>query len=350
MRRKLTRQPGILVLGDINVDIMGRVKAWPRPGEDCLSQKLEIRCGGVGANCALSLARWGAAPRLLGCVGRDIFSDYVLKVLRESHVDVRRVQRTGAAMTGIFYINVTPDGERTFFGGRGANALLREPSRKARTDLREQPRRTSRATSFLDPGPEQAAKYLIKAIHARGGWVSLDVGMEPSQAIPRKILQIARSVDILLVSLDEAAALTGTRNPLQAFASLRKAGAREVVLKVGPRGCLIEEGGQPVLVPSFSVRSVDSTGAGDAFVAAFLQARLRGWPAIEAAIAANAAGALATTVVGAGQNLPGEREVAALLSAQRLKGKWDEPRKRALARLQHGNWHARSPRRRRSSK
>ncbi len=115
MRRKSIRQPSIVVLGDINVDIMGRVKVWPQPGEDCLAQKLEIRCGGVGANCAFGLARWGAASRLVGCVGRDTFSDYVLKLLRESSVDVRDVQRTGAATTGIFYINVTPDGERTFF-------------------------------------------------------------------------------------------------------------------------------------------------------------------------------------------------------------------------------------------
>jgi sugar/nucleoside kinase (ribokinase family) len=100
-----------------------------------------------------------------------------------------------------------------------------------------------------------------------------------------------------------------------------------------------------VVVPSFSVRAKDSTGAGDAFVAAFLQARLRGWPAIESAIAANAAGALATTVVGAGQNLPGEREVAALLSAQPLKGKWDEPRKQVLACMQRSHLF----RRRRSS-
>jgi hypothetical protein len=62
---------------------------------------------------------------------------------------------------------------------------------------------------------------------------------------------------------------------------------------------------------------------------------LRCWPAIEGAIAANAAGALATTVVGAGQNLPGEREVEALLRAQRLKGKWDEARKRVLAHLKY---------------
>ena len=334
MLRKTIRQPRILVLGDINVDIMGRVRAWPRPGEDCLAQKLEIRCGGVGANCALSLASWGVAPRMIGCVGHDVFGKYVLNVLREHMVDALRVQRTTAATTGMFYINVTPDGERTFFGGRGANARLRLPRRSAAL--------TKGAAAvhlaghcLLDPGPAQAAKYLIKAIHARGGWISLDVGMEPSNSIPQKILQIIRSVDILLISLDEAAALTRTRDPFRAFASLRKAGAREVVLKVGRRGCLISENGRPVLVPSFSVRSVDSTGAGDAFVAAFLQARLRGWPTIEGAVAANAAGALATTVVGAGQNLPGLREVAALLGAQRIPGKWDEARKRVLARLKH---------------
>jgi 2-dehydro-3-deoxygluconokinase len=233
----------------------------------------------------------------------------------------------------MFYINVTPDGERTFFGGRGANAELRLPPHKAGRTMGAVAAHLA-GHSFLDRGSAQVAKHLSKAIHARGGWVSLDVGMEPSKSIPQKILQMARRVDILLVSLDEAAALTGTRDPFRALASLRKAGAREVVLKVGRRGCLISESGRPLLVPSFVVRAVDSTGAGDAFVAAFVQARLRGWPTIEGAIAANAAGALATTVVGAGQNLPGQREVTALLSAQRLKGKWDEVRKRVLARLQ----------------
>jgi sugar/nucleoside kinase (ribokinase family) len=334
MNGKPTRQPSIVVLGDINVDIIGRVKSWPEPGEDCLAQKLEMRCGGVGANCAFGLARWGASARLLGCVGDDIFSEYVLKILRASNVDTRSVQRTTAAMTGMFYINVTPDGERTFFGGRGANALLRLPFRSAGLTTGTAAAHIA-GHSFLDRGPEKAAKHLIKAIHACAGWVSLDVGMEPSKAIPQKILQMARSVDILLVSLDEAAALTGTRDPFKAFAALRRAGAREVVLKVGRRGCLISESDRPALVPSFSVRAKDSTGAGDAFVAAFLQARLRCWPAIEGAIAANAAGALATTVVGAGQNLPGEREVEALLRAQRLKGKWDEARKRVLAHLKY---------------
>jgi ribokinase len=325
----------ILVLGDVNVDIMGRVRAWPEPGDDCLATKLEMHCGGVGANCALGLAGWGAPVRLVGCVGRDLFGDYVLKALDAGGVDVCRVQRTTAALTGMFYINVTPDGERTFFGSRGANGLLRV--------LSHEPAWTKRASalhlaghSFLDPGAEKTAKRLMKAIHANGGWVSLDVGMEPSKAIPRKILQMSSKVDILLLSLDEAAALVGTRKPFEAFARLRKAGAREVVLKLGKRGSMIAEHGTPVVVPSFSVRTVDSTGAGDAFLAGFLQARLRGWSVAEGAVAANAAGALAASVVGAGENLPSVRDITAFLRVQRMKAPWDRVRLCVLERLQRG--------------
>jgi ribokinase len=236
----------------------------------------------------------------------------------------------------MFYINVTPDGERTFFGGRGANGLLRMPSRGASLTNRASAAHLA-GHGFLNPGPERAAKQLMNAIHACGGWVSLDVGMEPSKAIPRKILQMSNKVDILLLSLDEAAALTETRKPLEAFSRLRKAGAREVVLKLGKQGCMIAEDGTPVVVPSFSVRTVDSTGAGDAFLAGFLQARLRGWSAAEGALAANAAGALAASIVGAGENLPGARDIAAFLRTRRLAARWDAVRLRVLARLEHSH-------------
>src|SRR5580658_1777510 len=174
MRNRAGRdRPGILVLGDVNVDIMGRVRAWPEPGEACLSTKLEMHCGGVGGNCALGLARWGVPVRRLGCVGRDLFGDYVRKALDAGGVDVRLVQRSGAALTGMFYINVTPDGERTFFGGRGANGLLQLPRSNAALTTGTAGAHIA-GHSSLDRGPAHAAAYLIKAIHVRGGWVSLD--------------------------------------------------------------------------------------------------------------------------------------------------------------------------------
>ncbi len=332
MRRGKHGGEEIIVLGDINADIIARVSSWPEPGGECLAERVELHCGGVGANCALALRQWGIAARLIGCVGKDDFGGALLKTLAENGVDVKCIQRTGKAMTGLLYINVTPDGQRTFFGSRGANCLVdRQSSGSA---LWKRAKAASlMGYSFLDPRPASAARQLLGAMRARGGWVSLDVGMEPSNKIPRQILRVAKQVDLLFVSSEEAAALTGRRDPREALARLRKAGARDVVMKLGKRGCLILEEGVVRQVPSFAVRAVDSTGAGDAFTAAFLQARLRGWPVVEAGLAANAAGAAAASVVGAGEKSPTLREITRLLRTQRLREPWDAARLRVLRRL-----------------
>jgi ribokinase len=335
-RNQTRPKAAIVVIGDINVDMLGRAKSWPKPGQDCLAPQLEMHCGGVGANSAMALARWGIDVRLAGCVGRDRFGDYVLEHLARAGVNTRWVERTAETMTGFFYINVTPDGERTFFGSRAANGRvgkLRDPQALCNGAAAAH----LVGYNFLNPGPARAARKIAHTIHARGGWVSLDVGMAPSQQIPEKILQIVPSVDILLLSADEATLLTGARDPRRAFAALARAGAREVVLKLGKSGCLISSKGGLEHVPSFDVKMVDSTGAGDAFVAGFLQARLRGWALEEAALAATAGGAAAVSFVGAGEKLPGSREVASLLRSQRLRGKWDAVRRSTLARFQNRN-------------
>ena len=332
MRGKTADAGSILVLGDINVDLLARTKAWPQPGHDCLTPRLEWHCGGVGANCALALARWGVPVRLLGCVGRDPFGDRLFGSLEQGGVDPRWVQRTAEAMTGLMYISVTPNGQRTFFGCRGANGFVRRLAANSRFF------KGARAAhlvgyNFLNPLTEQTAKQILRIVHARRGWVSLDVGMAPSMQVPQKILRAGRNVDILFASRDEAEALTGTRDPRAAFAALKQTGAREVVLKLGQRGCLIAEQDGIREVPPFPVRAVDSTGAGDAFVAAFLQARLQHWPGAEAALAANAAGAAAASVVGAGAQLPASREVRRILESVRLKEPWGKIRLQVLERL-----------------
>jgi ribokinase len=104
-------------------------------------------------------------------------------------------------------------------------------------------------------------------------------------------------------------------------------------MKLGKRGCLIVDDGSVRQVPAFAVRAVDSTGAGDAFNAAFLQGQLRGWHIAEAALAATAAGAVAAGVVGAGERLPTVRQIVRVLRAQRLKKPWDAVRLRVLRHL-----------------
>lgn len=336
MRRGKGRAQTILVLGDIIVDVIGRVKAWPKPGDDCWAPQLELHCGGVGANCAMALANWGLQARLLGCVGQDAFGDYLLKSLAKGRVDTQWVQRTRETMTALLYVNVTPDGQRTFFGSRSANGLVRgvPPSSPFYAGAAGA---SLVGYNFLDPATEKAARQIIKTVHSRKGWISLDVGVGPCKQIPGKILKVCRDVDVLFVGHEEAALLTGTRDERSAYARLAKTGARAIVLKIGRRGCLIAENGELRAVPSFPVKAVDSTGAGDSFVAAYLYARAQGWPNVEAALLANASGAVTASIVGAGEKLPGPREVIALLRANRLARKWEPVRRRVLQRLKQTN-------------
>ena len=337
MPRSRHDRPEILVLGDLNADIIGCVKSWPQPGQECLAERLELHCGGVGANCAVALRRWGVSVRLLGCVGEDDFGTFLLRALAAERVNVRGVRRTGRAMTGMLYINVTPDGQRTFFGSRGANRLV-DRLRQSESRFLERVRAASLVGySFLDRCGELAAQQIIGAVHRNNGWVSLDAGMEPSNKIPGKILRVARSVDLFFLSDEEATTLTGLHQPHEAFDSLLRLKIPKVVMKLGRRGCLIVDGGKVRQVPPFSVRAVDSTGAGDAFNAAFLHGQLRGWHVTESALAASAAGAAAAGVLGAGERSPALQQILRVLRSEQLNKPWDAIRLRVLRHLIRGN-------------
>lgn len=327
----------VLVLGDITVDILARIDAFAGLGGDYLAPRLEQHCGGVGANVASALAKWGVPVRLLGCAGRDPFADLALDFLQRVGVDISSVQRTDQAMTGLFFIAISADGQRTMFGSRGANELLAaSPDWACLEGVRAV---HLVGYSFLSPSAAALSELLLEEVRRRGAWVSLDVGMAPSRQIPGVILQAARKADILFVTLDEATALTGqpakAGQPDQrdAFSALEQSGVRELVLKLGERGCLVREQGELREAPAFAVSAADTTGAGDAFAAAFLRAHLHGWSNSEAALVANAAGAAASSVVGAGEAMPGPQQVLSLLQASRLAAPWEAVRSRVLQRL-----------------
>lgn len=321
----------VLVLGDINVDILARIDSFAGLGGDYLVPRLEQHCGGVGANVASALAKWGVPVRLLGCAGRDPFADLALDFLQRAGVDISSVQRTERAMTGLFFIAISADGQRTMFGSRGANELLAASLDWACLE-------GVRAVhlvgySFLSPSAAELSELLLEKAHRRGAWVSLDVGMAPSREIPGVILQAARKADILFVTLEEATALTGQPDKRDAFGALEQSGIRELILKLGDRGCVFREQGELREAPAFPVSAADTTGAGDAFAAAFVRARLHGWTKPEAALLANAAGAAASSVVGAGEAMPEPQQVLSLLQASRLAAPWEALRSRVLQRL-----------------
>jgi sugar/nucleoside kinase (ribokinase family) len=153
----------------------------------------------------------------------------------------------------------------------------------------------------LLPESEPQFPALLSAVKRRTGALThLDTGGTPKRN-DRLLRGLLPQVDFFIPSFEEAAELTGCRTPGTIVRSLRKAGARGVVgVKLGKQGSYIAWQGREELVPALNVRrAVDATGAGDAYVAGFIAATVRGYEPFAAARIATAVAASCVTAVGA---------------------------------------------------
>ena len=306
----------IVALGDVNVDIIAHFASYPGKGDDALAYSTEIHCGGSAANTAMALARMGLGVVLISRVGPDSLALKALNSLREAGVISSGLQRDPAAMTGLMYVVVTPDGEWTILGHRGANVLT-EPHQMREEDIRDAKVLHLSGYALL-ADPQRSAAFLALEMACRHGLtVTLDPGMSVPQAALDEMRALLPVIDLFLPNLPEAQALTGADSPQDCFRALVAAGVRVVALKLGEYGCLI--GGREgfIYVPGFAVEARDSTGAGDFFAAGMIAGWLGGLDWRSAAILGNAMGAMAVARVGAGASAPQARDVLALLSDPR---------------------------------
>jgi ribokinase len=304
--------PDVIALGDLNVDIIAHFTTYPAKGEDALAHLTEIHCGGSAANTAMGLARMGIETSLIARVGPDSWALKALHALNEAGVVPTSLQRDPAAMTGLMYVIVTPDGERTILGHRGANVFtdsnqIREEEIKA-------------AILFHISGyallaePQRSAALLALEMACRNGLtVTLDPGMSLPQAALDELRALLPVVNILLPNLAEARQLTGLRAPEDCIQALLDKGVQVVGLKLDREGCIIGNDGGFLRVPAFAVETRDSTGAGDSFAAGFIAGFLGGLDWVGAAVLGNVMGAIAAARVGAATAFPKAREVLALL-------------------------------------
>lgn len=308
--------PDVVALGDVNVDIIARFDAYPAKGQDALASLIEFHCGGSAANTAVVLARMGFEVCLIARVGTDPLASKALEGLGEAGVLPNGLQRDPAGMTGLMYVVVTPDGERTMLGYRGANVLT-DPNDICRDEI-------ARARLFHLSGyallaePQRSAALVALEIACRHG---LAVTLDPGLSVPQTALEEARAllpaVDLFLPNLEEARRLTGLTDPEACARWLLEAGVGLVALKLGEDGCLVGSDEGIVIVPGFAVEARDSTGAGDYFAAGYLAAYLGGLDWRSAALLGNAMGAVAVGRVGAGTAAHAVGEVLDLVRGYR---------------------------------
>jgi len=275
--------PRVVVLGDLMLDVVLKPEG-PLVAATDVPGRVGLRQGGSAANTARSLARLGARVTLVSAVGRDAVGRALVEAVRRDGVTPRVVRIRGAG-TGRIGVLVAPGGERSFVADRGAADLLRptdlEPRWFGGAELLHLPVYSLLGTPLGDAG-RRASELAREA----GALVTVDLASSgPLLAGGRQRafeIVAAASPDLLFATGAEARALAGNGGPERLLVL-----APGLVLKRGAAGAtiVIEEAGIPRRfdVPTRSLDSADTTGAGDAFdagfIVAWLAARRDGMPA-----------------------------------------------------------------------
>lgn len=303
----------VVVLGDVNLDLIAHLPRFPNPGQDVLVNSVEVHCGGSAANTAAALSRLGLRARLIGRVGQEPMALMALNCLKKVGVLLSEVQSDPTHTTGLIYIIVTPDGERTMLSDRGANVLTNPD------EIRDTPFRQARFfhlsgyALLVEPQRRAALRALDMAREYRLT-TSLDPGLMLCETAPGDVQRLLPELDILMPTLAEAQALTGHSSPEACARDLERHCSTALAIKLGQDGCLLAADGGMVRLPAFAIQAQDTTGAGDAFDAGLIAGHLAGLDWVSAALLGNACGAVAASRVGAGDRPPDAGEVGALLA------------------------------------
>jgi ribokinase len=302
----MSRRPRLAVLGSLNMDISVAVQRLPAPGETVLGSGAVIAPGGKGANQAVAAARLGGAVRMAGCTGDDEFARMARSALETAGVDVSGVRTVEDCATGMALITVDAAGENMITVAPGANGEAGDAEVAAAL---------SGGGDLLVISAEIPVGTLMNALAgARAAGLTCLLNLAPAPAGPAALL--AGGVDWLVVNESEAAAVLGheVAGLAEAAAAARDLcglDARYAVVTAGAQGAALAGPAGGEVVPALGVRSVDSVGAGDAFVAALAVALAAGVPAFGAVRAASAAGATATTRRGTQDALPRPSDILA---------------------------------------
>lgn len=302
----------ITVIGSLNMDLVVRAPRIPQPGETIIGSDFHTVPGGKGANQAVAAARLGAQVSMVGRVGNDTFGNLLLENLAAARVDHHLVVQDPEAATGVALIVVDDAGENSIVVASGANMRLSPADVEAAEEA-------IAAADVVLLQLETPLETVIRAAEiAHAHEVTVILNPAPARPLPEKLLTL---VDVLVPNENETSILTGmvvdNMDAYKAAArALRAAGIKTVILTLGEQGALVASEQGMMLFPTFSVTPVDTTAAGDAFLGGFAVALAEEKPLSEAVEWGNAAGALATTKLGAQPSLPTRKELESLLSQE----------------------------------
>jgi sugar/nucleoside kinase (ribokinase family) len=308
----------VLCVGMIVHDVLGKpidqVPEWDRLAT---FKEVEHNVGGCAVNTGVNLVRLTQGRlkvAIVGCVGCDGPADFVRQRLAEERLDVGAVVQTGEAATSYTFVMIGSHGRRRYFHLPGANAFLRDSD--VPDHLLDRSRILHIGGALLLPMLDgEPSATLLRRAKDRGVVTFMDTAYNPNTDSRILIEPCARHLDVFIPSLEEAELITGKTTPGEILDSLSEFRIPLLGVKLGADGCLIRSQGQTRHYRAYSVGLVDSTGAGDAFMAGFIYATIREWPIDRRARFANAVAAHCIGSVGCSNGIPPAENVCRFMES-----------------------------------
>ena len=290
----MAKRPRIAVIGSANIDLTTFSDRFPKAGETIFGQKFDLGFGGKGANQAVASRLCGAEVFMVACVGSDLFGPATIENFKKLGIDATHVKQIEGVSSGVAPIFVEPNGQNRIFVVKGANDLLKPADIDAAADLLK----TVDCMVLQFEIPLETVYYSVAFAHKN----NIRCIVNPAPAQPLDLNALA-GLDYFVPNESEAETITGipVRNVDDAKKCAKKllsGGVKRVILTLGANGSLLAGREAMEHIPAFRVKSIDSTGAGDAFIGSFAVFLGEGLPEREAVRRANLYAGLSTMSVG----------------------------------------------------
>ena len=290
----MAKRPRIAVVGSANIDLTTFTEKFPKAGETIFGQKFDLGFGGKGANQAVASRLCGAEVFMVARVGNDLFGPATIQNFKKLGIDATHVKQIEGVSSGVAPIFVEPNGQNRIWVVKGANDLLKPADVDAAADLLK----TVDCMVLQFEIPLETVYYSVS--FARKNGIRCIVNPAPAQPVDMNALA---GLDYFVPNESEAETITGM--PVRNVDEVKKCaekllsgGVKRVIITLGANGALLASREGMEHIAAFSVKSVDSTGAGDAFIGSFAVFLGEGLPEREAVRKANLYAGLSTTGVG----------------------------------------------------
>ena len=262
--------------------------------------RIAMSVGGDAMNEATIISRLGFKTGIIACIGDDAAGQFILRSCEKDNIDVEGIKIDPTIDTSMNIGLVTDDGERTFVTNRNGS-LWKENIEHVDFEKMKQAKILSLASIFNCPLLDgKTLVKIFKEAKAAGMTITADMIKPRLGETLDDIREALSYVDYFFPNFDEACLMTGETEESKVADKLFECGVKNVIMKIGKRGCYIRNAAGAMIVPACKgVTAIDTIGAGDNFASGFISALLQGKDIRDCGIYANCTAAISVQYVGA---------------------------------------------------